>query len=242
LATAIRTDYHGQQFRSKLEAKWAMVLDELQVVWEYEPEARYTQHGGYLPDFYLPRMKGGLWLEIKPYDAFEKGEDPRWPEFAMQRDQPLVVAYGLSDPYQLPDAYGEQPGVCIKCFPDGAIDQGYLLTCCLVCGSVGFEFEGRGARACSNRLSCYGRPDADRGHNPDDGRIIKALVAARAAFCGQIPGSTVRTLPDVVVERLAEALAAETAMGASASKWLDSQHLSGGDREAVVAAWGRLID
>ena len=35
---AIQTEYKGYRFRSRLEARWAVLLDELGVKWEYEPE------------------------------------------------------------------------------------------------------------------------------------------------------------------------------------------------------------
>jgi hypothetical protein len=53
------TFYKGFTFRSRLEARWAIAMDEMKVRWEYEPEGlqidRYTKFG-YLPDFYLPEL------------------------------------------------------------------------------------------------------------------------------------------------------------------------------------------
>ena len=51
---AIDTEYKGYLFRSRLEARWAVFLDELGVRWEYEPEGILLSDGSYyLPDFYL---------------------------------------------------------------------------------------------------------------------------------------------------------------------------------------------
>lgn len=51
---AIQTEYKGYRFRSRLEACWAVLLDELGVKWEYEPEGYDLGNGMcYLPDFRL---------------------------------------------------------------------------------------------------------------------------------------------------------------------------------------------
>lgn len=57
--------YGGYRMRSKLEAKWAVFLDYLQIEYRYEPRV-YSLKGniGYLPDFYLPEQD--VFLEIKP--------------------------------------------------------------------------------------------------------------------------------------------------------------------------------
>lgn len=61
----IQTRYKGFHFRSRLEARWAVFFDALEVRWEYEFEGFQLAPGErYLPDFYLPDMK--VWIEIKP--------------------------------------------------------------------------------------------------------------------------------------------------------------------------------
>ena len=63
---AIETQYAGCKFRSRLEARWAVLLDNLGLEWMYEPQPYPTPAGVYLPDFWLPNWRGaGLWLEIK---------------------------------------------------------------------------------------------------------------------------------------------------------------------------------
>lgn len=65
---AIETRYNGQLFRSRLEARWAVLMDVLGVRHQYEPEGfRFDVEAEpvlYLPDFYLPDFSA--WLEIKP--------------------------------------------------------------------------------------------------------------------------------------------------------------------------------
>lgn len=62
---AIETNYGGYRFRSRLEARWAVVFDCMGLRWEYEPEGFEMGDGvRYLPDFRLPELS--LWLEVKP--------------------------------------------------------------------------------------------------------------------------------------------------------------------------------
>lgn len=65
------TTYRGITFRSRLEARWAVVFDYLEVEWLYEPQ-RYVidmvdgdglSERTYLPDFFLPATQ--TWVEVK---------------------------------------------------------------------------------------------------------------------------------------------------------------------------------
>lgn len=64
---AIETEYRGYKFRSRLEARWAIVFDYLGLAWQYEPEGFEriidSQVIRYLPDFYL--VGDGMWIEVK---------------------------------------------------------------------------------------------------------------------------------------------------------------------------------
>ncbi|MCC3299720.1 hypothetical protein [Arthrobacter caoxuetaonis] len=56
--------YSGKVFRSRLEARWAILLDLLDINWDYEPSHyQVGPHLWYLPDFYLPQHR--MWLEVK---------------------------------------------------------------------------------------------------------------------------------------------------------------------------------
>lgn len=61
---AIETHYKGYRFRSRLEARYAVMLEHLGIRWEYEYQGYTTRGGPYLPDFWLPDH--GLYIEIKP--------------------------------------------------------------------------------------------------------------------------------------------------------------------------------
>lgn len=60
---AIETTYKGYKFRSRLEAKWASVFDQLGWQWEYEP----IDLNGYIPDFIINQE---VLIEIKPVMSY----------------------------------------------------------------------------------------------------------------------------------------------------------------------------
>lgn len=61
---AIPTFYAGTLFRSRTEARWAVLFDELCIAWEYEPEGWQLPNGlKYIPDFRLPGCD--VWIEVK---------------------------------------------------------------------------------------------------------------------------------------------------------------------------------
>lgn len=100
----IETHYADCRFRSRLEARWAVVLDTKGLAWEYEPEGFETPCGRYLPDFrvvLVPPSAVGVeattcWLEIKPSDYILDSHDMgRWISVARATDTMLIVACGL---------------------------------------------------------------------------------------------------------------------------------------------------
>jgi len=71
---AIETRYAGCRFRSRLEARWAVFFDALNIEWQYEPQGYLVtssfdqeQTRPYLPDFWLPATQ--TWAEVKGHDA-----------------------------------------------------------------------------------------------------------------------------------------------------------------------------
>ena len=66
---AIPTKYKGYTFRSKLEAKWAVFFDYLDLSWEYEPDGYKLNDGTYyLPDFkvFSKNQSHISFYEVKP--------------------------------------------------------------------------------------------------------------------------------------------------------------------------------
>lgn len=65
---AIETRYKGCRFRSRTEARWAVLFDALDIRWEYEKEGFDLYGvGKYLPDFWLPDLD--IWVEVKGGEA-----------------------------------------------------------------------------------------------------------------------------------------------------------------------------
>lgn len=65
---AIETSYAGCRFRSRLEARWAVLFDALEIRWEFEPQGfEIIDQWRWLPDFFLPDLK--IWVEVKGSDS-----------------------------------------------------------------------------------------------------------------------------------------------------------------------------
>jgi hypothetical protein len=74
----IQTRYAGCLFRSRLEARWAVLFNAANIPWRYEPEGyELDDDTFYLPDFFLPfhdtehyaegnPQEPGVWVELKP--------------------------------------------------------------------------------------------------------------------------------------------------------------------------------
>lgn len=60
---AIQTHYAGRVFRSRLEARWAVFFDALNVEWKYEDQGYEVAGKRYLPDFFIPSINA--WCEVK---------------------------------------------------------------------------------------------------------------------------------------------------------------------------------
>lgn len=61
---AIPTTYAGVEFRSRLEARWAVFFDLLGLQWDPEPETYSDGQTMYVPDFWLPDLE--MFWEVKP--------------------------------------------------------------------------------------------------------------------------------------------------------------------------------
>lgn len=69
MITPIETIYKGRRFRSRLEARWAIFFDAIDIGWEYETEGFQIGNTKYLTDFKLLSFgstKVDLFVEIKP--------------------------------------------------------------------------------------------------------------------------------------------------------------------------------
>lgn len=80
--------YLGVTYRSRAEAKWALVMTMLRVPFYYEPSMVKLHTGWYLPDFYLPTMNS--FLEVKPCDV----DDPRYGELGLLEASRVFLVNG----------------------------------------------------------------------------------------------------------------------------------------------------
>ena len=83
---AIETIYDGHRFRSRLEARWAVFFNEMNIPWLYEPEGFQVGKWKYLPDFYLPKSK--TWVEVKGGDESLRHDIERL-EAVLDFDSPI---------------------------------------------------------------------------------------------------------------------------------------------------------
>lgn len=181
---AIETEYRGHLFRSRLEARFAVFFDCLRCEWLYEPEGFSLPSGRYLPDFFLPRVRGGTWIEVKPWGmrsffgfAQARGSvyerDPRYEEFgglAHEMGHDFFIAYGIPSLSYFDSADYRSCGMLENSFDP-------FMWCVCPCGkTLGIEFDGRGGR-----VNCDCNKDFDHGkaYSHDHERIIIAAESAR---------------------------------------------------------------
>lgn len=61
---AIPTQYGDRLFRSRLEARWAVFFDALEIRWDYEPQTFTDGSLWYVPDFWVTGLS--CFIEVKP--------------------------------------------------------------------------------------------------------------------------------------------------------------------------------
>lgn len=198
----IETEYNGYHFRSRLEARWAVFFDSLGVKYDYEPEGFLINGIYYLPDFYLPEVNGGTWVEVKgkmtsedrdKITAMQNALTPFFEEEAKELEKSGIYGHMLITVGKIPS---EQDTLDIWEWYESVDDEWdyfspgwdnwYWPCICPVCGKFGFEFEARSARICSHtneeRLKAFHySKEGKEGRFPDHPRILKAYRDARQA-------------------------------------------------------------
>lgn len=178
MAKAIETSYAGYRFRSRIEARWAVVFDKLNLKWEYESEGFNLPSGRYLPDFYLSTVNVnenvGAWFEVKGRRS-NHAEQVQLTELAAETGKPALLSSGGIPKTILDFNWRSTNDSCLIAFPDGGGDTDYGLLACPVCGKVGFAFSHYAGRLC-------GHGDEHMVINGDGKRLINnALTAGRSA-------------------------------------------------------------
>lgn len=119
---AIETQYRGYRFRSRIEARWAVLFDTIRTAWEYEPDGYATDHGCYLPDFLITNR---FFVEVKPTCFLDGSEEEinrdfkRWVDLSHGTGLPLLTLCGGPGEERFgnfiltyPDGGGDRPNGC----------------------------------------------------------------------------------------------------------------------------------
>lgn len=167
---AIETIYKSYRFRSRLEARWAMFYDCLDLKWQYEPEGFDLDGINYLPDFHIDGLG---YVEIKPESPTE-AENKKAERLAYCTQKKVFIFFGnIPHIEQVGDPLPFEPDESAHVFyPAGTWDSCQWWCRCLICGKYGVEFEGRSNRICRHA-------DDDKGYNAGDARIAHAYTLAR---------------------------------------------------------------
>jgi hypothetical protein len=84
--------WNGQFYRSRVEARWAMLFTNTDTQFVYDPEGYdLGQHGRYLPDFWLPEFN--LFVEIKADKPTEQ-EREKAAALAEVTGKPVALMHG----------------------------------------------------------------------------------------------------------------------------------------------------
>jgi hypothetical protein len=183
----IETIYKGYRFRSRLEARWAVLLDAINAQWEYEPEGFDLGNGiKYLPDFrvnnvYIKYPEGNpitLYIEVK--GILTKEDEIKINKFASCFQNDAFCCYTPENPILI---VGE--------IPKG--DDTYALICDSRCkypmeklNSMFFNFDLVDGDSYSAMLGISKTGDtiiygSDQTEYVDDEKTIKAYNKARQA-------------------------------------------------------------
>lgn len=175
----IETHYRGFRFRSRLEARWAVFFDALDITYKYEPEGFNLDGLYYLPDFYLPDYD--YWIEVKPKEIQVNSED--WNKVVALSNhlkQTIFVAVGdVWFPYdrrRLNDfIHGGVRNYYRPVRMGGNIASHHWWIECPVCHSFSLVVFGH-----TMYCSCGKNPDGEIQFS-DSERLVKAYNTARSA-------------------------------------------------------------
>lgn len=108
--TPIDTEWNGLLFRSRLEARWAVFFDSLNVPYAYEAEGYKVGRHRYLPDFIISHL--GIYAEVKP--NFPEGKEAqKIAAFLKHGGAPLAILVG-----QPPSHFDEKQPTGMYIVPD----------------------------------------------------------------------------------------------------------------------------
>lgn len=171
----IETEYAGYRFRSRIEARWAVFFDTLEIEWAYEPQGFDLPSGRYLPDFWLPGIRGGIWYEVKGKEPTDEEQNLAWELAAATGSEVVIASGGIPWPN---GKYRDLGGARRIFFPadesgELRMDEGYEWCIGPRWGRVGIEFGGFGDRLPGEV--------GGRQRTADHPRLIEAFGAGRGA-------------------------------------------------------------
>jgi len=91
---AIETHYNGYRYRSRMEARWAIFFDAMNIQWQYELEGYILGNRSYLPDFFLPTVEMYGEVKPKPFNAREKAVAK---QLARESGKPVLMLIDVPD-------------------------------------------------------------------------------------------------------------------------------------------------
>lgn len=135
----VKCQYGGQKMRSLLERRLAMLLDGLQIEWEYEKDYFQLNDGqiNYLPDFYLP--KHNQYIEAK--GVYSDKDEQKIEAFTKETDHELIMIKSDASYFVLTHKRSENPSFgpahinkCSSCQSYSIVPE-YGSYECRVCGT-----------------------------------------------------------------------------------------------------------
>ncbi len=163
---AIITHYAGFRFRSRAEARYAVLLDAMGEPYDFEREGFDLGGVWYLPDFLLPRQN--CWLELK-------AESPTREELSKAHwlaQHTGCLVYVFSGQLGTPEHLG------IMCDGEVGEDWPYHWCDCPNCGIAGLQWEGRADRLPCQKNTCIGIMPPGRWHGHATPRLLRAIRRA----------------------------------------------------------------
>ena len=116
--TPIPTWYDGCLFRSRAEARFAAFLNVHNESWRYEPQGyRLGNNDCYLPDFWLPRIRG--YLEVKGLYDWTVRKPQRFAEAEIEEHAVYLAVGGIPGQRQLTTAGWWDRGLGVQSLTPG---------------------------------------------------------------------------------------------------------------------------
>lgn len=129
--------FEGIDYRSKIEAQWAVFFSIVGIEFEYEPGTWTLPDSRYCPDFYLHDQK--CFVEIKNYGSAPPTHEERRKAFelALATQKPVFIFFG-----PLSKAQFLRSGSAFGYFPNGSVGMQYWFGRCPRCLRIDITHRG----------------------------------------------------------------------------------------------------